>query len=71
MYIYIYPSTQARCDTSSIFKRSSTGLNSEFSFKTRCLTRAEEPRLPNDLPIAGGQIIGCMPFPKVLVLREK
>ena len=51
------------------FKQSLTGLNSEFSFsKTNCLTKAEEPSLPCYLPIAGGRIIGFMPFPKVLVL---
>ena len=28
------------------------------------------PRLPYYLPIAGGRIIGCIPFPRVLVLCE-
>ena len=41
-YIYIYlpnSSTQALCDTSSVFKRSLTGLNSNFSFsKISCHT---------------------------------
>ena len=42
----------------NFFKRSLTGLNSEFSFsKTICLTKAKEPRLPYYLPIAGGRII--------------
>ena len=36
-----------------------------------CLTKAEEPSLPNYLPIAGGRIIGFIPFPRGLVLREK
>ena len=31
---------------------------------------AEEPSLPFYLPIAGGRIIGFIPFPKVLVLCE-
>ena len=44
-------------------KQSLTGLNSEFSF-----TKAEEPSLPYYLPIAGGRIIGFIPFPMVLVL---
>ena len=49
------------------FKRSLTGLNSEFSFsKTSYLTKAEEPSL-SYLPIAGGRIIL---FPRVLVLCE-
>ena len=51
------------------FKRSLTGLNSEFSFfLTSCLTKAEEISLPYYLPIAGGRIIGFVPFPRVLVL---
>ena len=53
------------------FKQSLTGLISEFSFsKTSCLTKAEEPSLPYYLPIAGGRIIGFIPFPRVLVLCE-
>ena len=34
------------------------------------LTKAEEPSLPYYLPIAGGRIIGFIPFPRVLVLCE-
>ena len=65
------PSARAGYDTRSIFKRSLTGLNSELSFSsTSCLTKAEEPRLPCYLPIAGGRIIGFIPFPRVLVLCE-
>ena len=76
IYIYIYisylpnPSARAGYDTRSIFKRSLTGLNSEFSFSYSCLTKAEEPSLPYYLPIAGGRIIGFIPFPRVLVLCE-
>ena len=52
-------------------KRNLTGLNSEVSFsETSCLTKAEEPSLPYYLPIAGGRIIGFIPFPRVLVLCE-
>ena len=55
----------------NFFKRSLTGLNSEFSFsKTSCLTKAEEPSLPYYLPITGGRIFGFIPFPRVLVLCE-
>ena len=55
----------------NFFKRSLTGLNSEFSFsETSCLTKAKEPSLPYYLPIAGGRIIGFIPFPRVLVLCE-
>ena len=64
--------TQPLClGTKSIFKQSLTGLNSEFSFsETSCLTKSEEPSLPYYLPIAGGRIIGFIPFPRVLVLCE-
>ena len=72
--IYIYlsnPSARAGYDTRSIFKRSLTGLNSEFSFsKTNCLIKAEEPSLPYYLPLAGGRIIGFIAFQRVLVLCE-
>ena len=45
--IFTNPSARAEYDTRSIFKRSLTGFNSEFSF-----TKAEEPSLPYYLPIA-------------------
>ena len=65
------PSARAGYDTRSIFKRSLTGLNSEFSFSySSCLNKAEEPSLSYYLPIAGGGIIGFIPFPRVLVLCE-
>ena len=74
IYILSYltnPSTLAGCDTRSVFKRSLTGLNLEFSFSyTSCLTKAEEISLPYYLPIAGGRIIGFKLFPRVLVLCE-
>ena len=58
-------------DTRSIFKPSLTGLNSEFFFSyTSCLKKAKEPSLPNYLAIAGGRIIGFIPFPRVLMLCE-
>ena len=69
--IFTNPSAWAGYDTRSIFKRSLTGLNSEFSFsETSCLTKAEELSLSYYLPIAGGRIIGFIPFPRVLVLCE-
>ena len=69
--IFTNPSARAGYDTKSIFKRSLTGLNSEFSFsKTSCLTKAEEHSPPYYLPIAGGRIFGFIPFPRVLVLCE-
>ena len=65
------PSARAGYDTRSIFKRSWTGLNWEFSFSsTSCLTKAEEPSLSYYLPIAGWRIIGFIPFRRVLVLCE-
>ena len=55
----------------NFFKRSLTGFNSEFSFSyTSYLPKAEEPSLSYNLPIAGGRIIGFIPFPRVLVLCE-
>ena len=69
--LFTNPSARAGYDTRSVFKRSLTGLNSEFSFsETRCLTKAEETSLSYYLPIAGGRIIGFISFPRVLVLCE-
>ena len=63
--IFTNPSARAGCDTRSIFKPSSTGLNSEFSF-----SKAEEPSLLYYLTIAVGRITRFIPFPRVLVLYE-
>ena len=49
-------------------KRSSTGLNSEFSF-SGCLAKVKEPSLPYYLPIAGERV-EFVPFPRVLALSE-
>ena len=69
--LFTNPSSLEGYDTRSIFKRSLTGLNSEFSFsQTSCLTKAEEHSLPYYLPITGGRIIGFIPFPRVLELCE-
>ena len=71
MVLFTNPSARAGYDTRSIFKRSLTGFNSEFSFSyTSCLTKAEEPSLSYYLPKAGRRIIGFIPFPRVLVLCE-
>ena len=71
LYIFTNASDRAGYDTTSIFKQSLTGLNSEFSFSsTHCLTKAEEPSLPYYLPLAGERIIRFIPFPSVLVLCE-
>ena len=69
----IYPTPPLGQDMTQgqFLKQGLAGLNSEFSFSyTSCLTTAEEPSLPNYLPIAGGRIIGFIPFPRVLVLCE-
>ena len=69
--LFTQPLRSAGYDTRSIFKRSLTGLNSEFSFSwTSYLTKAKEPSLSYYLPIAGGRIIGLITFPRVLVLYE-
>ena len=71
LILFTNPSARAGYDTRSIIKRSLTGFNSEFPFSsTSCLTKAEEPSLSYYLPIAGGRIIGFIPFPRVLVLCE-
>ena len=67
--IYLPLPARARYDT--IFKRSLTGLNSEFSFSgTGCHTKIKELSLPNYLPTAGGRMIGCIPFPRILALYK-
>ena len=73
VYLSILPNPSARAgyDTKSVFKRSLTGLNSEFSFSyTSFFSKAEEACLSYYLPIAGGRIIGFIPFLRVLVLCE-
>ena len=71
VFIFTNSSARAGYGTGSIFNRSLTGLNSEFYFfYTSCLTKAEEPSLSYYLPIAGGRIIGFIPFSRVLVLCE-
>ena len=69
--IFTNPSVWVGYDTRSIFKQSLTGLNSKFSFSwTSCLNKAEEPSQPYYLLIAGGRIIGFIPFSRVFVLCE-
>ena len=71
IYIFTQPLRSGRIWHKVNFMRSLTGLNSDFSFSlTICLTKAEEPSLLYYLPIAGGRIIGSIPFPRVLVLCE-
>ena len=69
--IFTIPSARAGYDTRSTFKRSLIGFNSEYSFSSAsCLTKTEEPSLSYYLSIAGGRLIGFIPFPSVLVLCE-
>ena len=69
--LFTNSSARAGYDTRPIFKRSLTGLNSEFFFsETSCLIKAEEPSLSYYLLIAGRRRIGLIPFPRVLELCE-
>ena len=69
--IFTQPLHTGRMTQCQFFKWSLTGLNSEFSFsKTSWRIKVEENSLPYYLPIAGGRIIGFIPFPRVLVLWE-
>ena len=73
-YIYVITNplpARTGCDSRSIFKRSLTNLNSEFSFsETDRLIKAKELSLPYYLLIAGRGLIGLILFPRVLVLCE-
>ena len=67
VFDHIYPTPPLGQDMTQgqFFKRSLTGLNSEFSFsETSCLTKAEEPSLSYYLPIAGGENNWIHTFPK-------
>ena len=67
MYIFTKPSTRAG-DTTSIYLRRLRGLNSEVLFPlTGYHTKVKAASLPYYLPIAGGKIMGFMPFPRLLV----
>ena len=67
--IFAEPFARAEYDKRSIFKRSLTGLNSEFEFRL-----VASPRLKNSLsyylPIAKEIINGFISYPRVLVLCE-
>ena len=66
IYVYIFtnPSARAGYDTRSIFKRSFPSPRLVASPRLKNLV------CPTILPIAGGRIIGFIPFPMVLVLCE-
>ena len=68
IYIYIYINRSARswCSTRSIFKRSLTGLNSEFFFAfISCHTMLKEPSLPNYFLITRGRSVRFINFPRL------
>ena len=70
-HIYLTPPLGQDMTQDQFFKRSFTGMKTEFSFAlTSCLTKAKEPSRPYYLPLAGGRIIGFIAFPRVLVLYE-
>ena len=61
----------AECNTRSIFKWSTAGSNSVFSFsQISCLTKAKEPSLPYYLPIAGEKTDGFLFFQRSLAGSE-
>ena len=63
------PQPLAGYNTRSIYKQSTAGLNSEFSFShPGCLTKAKEPRFSNHLTIAEGRTSEFMPFRFILFL---
>ena len=73
MYVYIYiyakPSAWAGCDTTLIFKWNLTYFDVDCSFSNiGCHTMAKKTSLPYYLLIAGGRIMVCTPFPRVLAL---
>ena len=64
------PSARVRYDAKSIFKQSLTGFNSVFFLLDLLPHQGWRTSLSYYLPIAGGRIIGFIPFPRVLVLCE-
>ena len=68
-YVFSNPFVWASGETRSIFKWNLQVWIQSFP-SLSCLTKSKEPILPYYLPIAGGRIIGFIPFSKVLVLWE-
>ena len=74
IYLMLLPWVQ--CNTSSIFKWSTSGLNTKLSFsQTGCLIKIKEPSLPYCFPIAGGgdeeQMDQCFCSGKSLKMKRK
>ena len=55
---------------SPFLSRSTTSLNSVFLFLECCYTEVREPSLLYYLSVAGGRIVGFIPFPRVLAKSE-
>ena len=68
LYIFTKPSARAGYDSRSIFKQVS--IQSFSSPRLVASPRLKEPSQPYYLSIAGGRIIGSIPFPRVFVLCE-
>ena len=71
IYIYIYTNLSTRPDvTQSQFLSGVQQVGISFS-SASWVTKVEETSLPDYVTIAGGRIIGFIPFPMVLVVCEK
>ena len=69
--IFTDPSARAGYDTRSIFKRSLIGFEFRvFLLLDKLPHQMKNLVCPTILPLAGGRIIGFIPFPRVLVLCE-
>ena len=70
IYIYIYLTTPLLGQDMTQGQFLSGVWTQSFPSRLVALTKAEEPSMPDYLPIAGWRIIGFIPFPRVLVLCE-
>ena len=69
--IYSTPSPQAGWHTRSTFKRSSAGLNSEFSFSwVSSQTRSKQLLQLDNFIVAGERRDGIMPFMKHVIYKQ-
>ena len=70
MLLLSNPPQRAGYDTRSVFKLSTAGLNSEFSFcLVDCHNKIKEPILPFYLPIAERKIVGFI-LVQILKINE-
>ena len=68
-YIFTNPFARAGCDTRSIFD-AEVGIQNFPSPNLVAILRLKSPVCPTIVPIAGGRIVGFIPFPIVLVISE-